>query len=137
MSREVKFRAWNKETKQMVDLNKITPLALDIDPTLVGAGFGVYVPDDPRLEIMQFTGLKDKNGTGDDIYAGSLLYRGDGELYAVVWRKLHGQWWLREWTAANKLGGWAVPLLPDAARDYLVLHGSIHDNPELLKGVSQ
>lgn len=40
--REIKFRAWYKKTKTMIDLKEITPLALSIDPTIYGAGIGIY-----------------------------------------------------------------------------------------------
>lgn len=33
MNRIIKFRAWNKETKKIVDLNAITPFALAIIPS--------------------------------------------------------------------------------------------------------
>lgn len=69
--RELKFRAWNTEAKIMIDLQKVTPLALAINPAIVGARTGVYVPDDDRIIVMQFTGLRDKNGR--EIFEGDVV----------------------------------------------------------------
>ena len=56
--REIKFRAWNTNTKTMVDLKKITPLALSD-----GVEGGLYLPLELKhLIFIRFTGLKDKNG---------------------------------------------------------------------------
>jgi uncharacterized phage protein (TIGR01671 family) len=65
--RTFKFRAWNKNTNQMIDLQAITPLALD--PTMFQDG--VFIPFNESLIIEQFTGLLDKNGR--EIYEGDLV----------------------------------------------------------------
>jgi len=83
--------------------------------------------------VGQSTGLHDKNGRGDEIYAGSLVWRVDSkDTYAVIWRKVHGQWWLREYKQ-GKLKEWATPLMVAAAKEYLTLCGNIHQNPELME----
>ncbi len=61
----IKFRAFNKETKEMIDLHKITPLALNTgmnDQLAMQNRHGLFIPFFKELELMQFTGLKDKNG---------------------------------------------------------------------------
>lgn len=56
--REIKFRAWDREYKFM------------IDPFYLGSLNAVYGCDND-WEIMQYTGLKDKNGT--EIYEGDII----------------------------------------------------------------
>lgn len=61
--REIKFRAWHKEKEEMIyDNFSVSYNGIPHDP------FG-FQP----LEIMQYTGLKDKNGV--EIYEGDILSR--------------------------------------------------------------
>ncbi len=85
--REIKCRAYNTSTRVMIDLQKITPLALDSGCQNQP---GVFIPFDEKLILLFYTGRHDIRG--QDIYdgdkvnalAGFCAYEDKGD-YKVMW----------------------------------------------------
>jgi uncharacterized phage protein (TIGR01671 family) len=80
MRREIKFRAWDRKNKAMFFSGEIV---IYLDGTIFEWQMQDLEPT-KNIEIMQFTGLKDK--TGKDIYEGDVVKNKRGNVYSVIWK---------------------------------------------------
>lgn len=123
--REIKFRAWNKNLKKMYKIGQITleKGTWNYEPDN-REYIGMSIPYQPSFVLMQYTGLKDKNGK--EIYEGDIVTCGDKNIkYLIEWQDtgLKG----RQWNNSSYIG------LKYWQKDLEVI-GNEFDNPELLGG---
>lgn len=134
MSREIKFRAWDKTGKykvmcQVINLysgeSPFAQLACDFQDGSIYK-WRVFTRSLESIELMQYTGLKDKNGK--EIYEGDIV-RGmvlveDGSSYEskeeVSW-EINTKWHVPE-------VGFYIPCMK---KDTMEVIGNIHETPEL------
>lgn len=134
MTREIKFRAWNVEEKKMT--KKAFGLC-DIsgyngDYTFSNASIGEVDIDDlcnKKWIIMQYTGLKDKNGKeiyeGDVILYNDVLYPNKKVTFDYTIKGV-GIGWYPFCVAINSLKYLAYS-------DKAEVVGNVYENPELIK----
>lgn len=118
-----KFRAWDKVFKEMVQVN-----ALVLDEQVVKVTYkngNVAKEDMKEYELMQSTGLKDKNGK--EIFEGDVLTSQNYPVNGVVeFRTDLGLWvhYLKGYSYFEYLGNVA------GIKEII---GNIYENPELLE----
>lgn len=123
--REIKFRAWDSKNKEIIPIYlwvmpSLPPMKMDL------VRFGAtYKIDAEITDVMQFTGLHDKNGK--ECYHKDIVLRLDS-LFIIEWHANLSGWFLKPIA-----GGWHGLDRGDMALMCEVI-GNIYENPELLKG---
>ena len=138
--REIKFRAWNKKNNKMYYFpemgicSEYNLLSFIWDGD-TGTNYGAIDWEIENYEVMQFTGLKDKNGEGQEMYQDDICKANyyceivfDNEPHNLVgtieWDDTFGMW-------MYDYGHGSTPLTDENLRDIEII-GNIHQNPELL-----
>lgn len=128
--KEIKFRAWDVLNKKMLSWGEVFDLpAWEIFPG---------TPEQRAFEVMQYTGLKDRNGK--EIYEGDILefranpFNTKRDLFQVVFKD---GGFRDEWN--NYIGQYLPPDIRNKQGGRVRLNevceviGNIYKNPELLK----
>ena len=141
MNREIKFRVWDKYKKQMYPISSIDYdiFSQEIRIIAVGHRNGMCTSynknhnsekcDITALELMQYTGLHDKNGK--EIYEGDIVVDKEDEVMGeITWNEEEASFYFsilyeNVTYEEEKLNDWA---------SVLEVIGNIYDNPELLGG---
>lgn len=136
MSKEIKFRLWSKIGKIFIETNNP-----NLEFVINNNGYlysienfygEIYVLPQMDIEVLQFTGLQDRNGK--EIYEGDILkynFPYDGRLKhisPVTYLETQASFGLKD------IYGNEIPLYRITANNYFEVVGNIYENPELLEG---
>ena len=123
--REIKFRAWDKESKRFTNYALLDDKAMFFEKHL-----GTWKPSTDRFVLMQYTGLKDKNGV--EIYEGDIVK-------AVSFARCIG--FIKYLPEKSAFVLWDYEKLPyrddfvylSQFEDGFEILGNIYENPELME----
>lgn len=145
MNREIKFRIWDVENKEMLKVQE-----LDFEPTFYGGRIAIRPDqysdyfDTEDMILMQYTGLHDENGK--EIYEGDIIefsydvFTGnfDTKVGRGTIEFIDGAFYIKpfeiEGRKVKDTDNEEWFLLYTVNTDTLEVIGNIYDNPELLGG---
>ncbi|MEK4178513.1 YopX family protein [Aeribacillus sp. FSL K6-1121] len=135
---EIKFRVWSNQLNKMVYPNErgwFDKCFIGKNQFIQSCQLSLAIEKNGKeLEVMQYTGLKDKNGR--EIYEGDILELGiqKGILKSVV--EYHSPTFCHRWInleGAGIRGKKIEPLFWNTNIIFEVI-GNVYENPELLEG---
>lgn len=120
----IRFRAWDSWRERMSVVDRIY---IDTKGARLYDDFGEYWRDFSDVELMQSTGLFDKNGK--EVFVGDIIKCTRGCLHEVYLEKEYG---------GTYIGGMPAIYLKGIREDYAwtgdeVIIGNVYQNPELLE----
>lgn len=126
--REIKFRAWNEIDKAMIDWSTIKVFESLLKNLMSGKV--------RHHQLMQYTGLKDKNSK--EVYEGDIVrfVFEDGAIvqHKIEWSDKYHAWQVVNLSSGNSLTWNGSPLLWVAMKTYQPeVIGNIYQNSELLE----
>ena len=124
MSREIKFRVWDVENKEMLNVQE-----LDFEPTFYGGRIAIRPDqyndyfDTEDMILMQYTGVNDR--CGKEIYENDIVYvAGEDENATIEWDEETARFVIH-------FDGWIADFDNYYGKE-LEIMGDIYNNPELL-----
>lgn len=129
MNREIKFKVWCKENEEFVQFNKMGFLEDGSLWYVQGVDENEEETDPPYFEnqnnweLMEYTGLKDKNGV--EIYDGHVFWSDHSGEYAYV-EYQEGAFYIIHTVTSEKT------LLSKEHGDWII-RGNIYENSDLLE----
>jgi uncharacterized phage protein (TIGR01671 family) len=137
MNREIKFRVFHKKEKQMIYWFTLSQSAWNtyISENATSLLYSILVSDKDSFEVMQYTGLKDKNGK--EIYEFDIV-KGGSRIMQIVWKKEACQFWLiwKDQISINRYEPLYANYGDDTdyfSNDSIEVIGNVFENPELLQ----
>lgn len=137
MEREIKFKAFDKETKKM---HRVGQIDFDHKFCILETEDGAYFERGfSQIELMQFTELTDKNGK--EIYEGDLLREPpknwhDQEnyiIFEVFYHSSYGEFRIHRTHYQGNVCGGYIPKFERKSTDKMMVIGNKYQNPEFLK----
>lgn len=126
--REIKFRVWVKDRKEIFEVVLINYVSKNVTYILERIGHSLNIRDSEfnDIELMQYTGLKDEYG--DEIYEGDIVTLHNSR-YKVIFNMEQARFVLRDDKFEME-----IPFTNNN-NERMEIIGNIYENPELMEEV--
>lgn len=129
--REIRFRAWLPEEKEM---QMVHDIHFNEDGSFwrirfYSEGHNYVIQGANKYELMQFTGLKDKNGK--EVYEDDIIEFENQGKYVIIYREDSAMFYVRPTTNGEQIPIWLEYSNQNCPYEVI---GNIYENPELMEG---